>query len=352
LLAITCLSVAGCAVAGPSAIRNGRAMYNNAMVATNNEQLLTMIVRMRYQEPAGLLAVSSITANVRIQANVGAQFGVGPDSDFSGNLVPLSAGALYEENPTISYTPVEGQQHLRQMFSPLPLDLAVLLLSALGDSPATMTLLVKGINSIRNPEFLIDPSAAEADGRFAQIAELFASLHRRGFLVWTQEPGDTPSFALLLHGEGPGYAQDVARLHELLGLEKPRRFDEIIILRVLLAVGPREGEVVELRTRSLFDLFQIAAASVDVPAEHLESGLAPRLPPSGPAGAQIRVGRSAGRPRDAMVAVEHRGWWYSIDSTDGRSKDTFWILEAIMSALIADAADGRATPVLTVPVSR
>jgi len=59
---------------------------------------------------------------------------------------------------------------------------------------------------------------------------------------------------------------------------------------------------------------------VDVPAEHLESGMAPPLPPMRAAAAQIRIRRSAGRPSNAMVAVEHHGWWYSIDSTDGQSK--------------------------------
>jgi hypothetical protein len=352
LLSIIGLTAAGCAVAGTTAIRNGRAAYNEAMVATNNEQLLAMIVRMRYEEPSGLLAVASITANVRIQASVGAQFGVGPESNYSGNLVPLSAGALYEENPTISYTPVQGQQYLRQMLSPLPLDFMVLLLSALGDSPATMTLLIKGINGIRNPEFLTNPSAA-ADGRFAQVAELFASLHRRGFLIWTREPGETDTFTLLLQGEGADYAQEITQLHELLGLEKPRRLDEIITLRVVLGVGvPGEG-VIELRTRSVFDLFQIAAAAVDVPTKHLESGLAPPLPPGGPAVAQIRIHRSSGRPGNAMVAVEHHGSWFSIDSTDGASKKTFRILEALMTARITDTAVARsAMPVLTVPVSR
>ena len=122
--------------------------------------------RIRYREPYGLLAVASITANVRIRTTVGAQFGVGPESNFSGNLVPLSAGVLYEENPTISYTPVEGQQYLRQMLSPLLLDLVVLLLSATGDSPGTLTFLIKEINGIRNPEFVTEPSAA-ADDRSA-----------------------------------------------------------------------------------------------------------------------------------------------------------------------------------------
>jgi hypothetical protein len=351
LLFIIGLALAGCAMAGTTSIRSGRAAYNEALVATNNEQMLAMIVRMRYDEPFGLLAVASITANVRIKASVGAEFGVGPDSNYAGNLVPLSAGALYEENPTISYTPVSGEQYLRQLLSPLPLDFTVLLLSAMGDAPDAMTLLIKEINGIRNPEFLSGPSPA--DERFGQIAELIASLHRRGFATWTQKPGDTPSFALLLRGEGADYARDVARLHELLGLGKPHNLDEIIALEVLLAAGIHGNDVVELRPRSVFDLFRIAAAAVNVPPEHLQSGLAPPLPTPGPAGAMIRLPRSSSRPKNAMVAVKHHGWWYSIDATDGRSKQTFRILEAVLTARIADTVDKRfGMPLLTVPVSR
>ena len=39
-LLILCVAVAGCTVAGTSALRSGRAAYNDALVATNNEQLL------------------------------------------------------------------------------------------------------------------------------------------------------------------------------------------------------------------------------------------------------------------------------------------------------------------------
>jgi hypothetical protein len=115
-----------------------------------------MIVRMRYGESAGLLAVSSVTANLQIQANAGAEFGLGPDTNYQGNLVPLSAGFAYEENPTISYAPVQGEKYLRQILSPLPLDLTLLLLHALCDSP--QTLLLRTVDGVRNPDFLAEPS--------------------------------------------------------------------------------------------------------------------------------------------------------------------------------------------------
>jgi hypothetical protein len=53
-----------------------------------------------------------------------------------------------------------------------------------------------------------------------------------------------------------------------------------------------------------------------------------------------------------MTAVKHHGWWYFIDGTDAESKLTFRILESLMSVRMAEAAEQKAAPVLTVPVSR
>ena len=108
-----------------------------------------------------------------------------------------------------------------------------------------------------------------------------------------------------------------------------------------------------IRTRAIIELFQIAAASVKVPEAHLESGLAPPLPPGGPASQEIRIQRASSRPDGALVAVRHHGWWFWIDSTDARSKATFRMIEAIMTARMADASGrSQGVPVLTVPVSR
>ncbi len=129
-----CLVVCGCAGIGPEMVRTGRPQYNEAIALTNNEQLPARIVRMRYAEPVSLLAVTSVTANMRVNASVGGQIGVGPDSNYRGNRVPRSVGAFYEDNPTISYAPVEGREYLRQLLSPIPGDITVLMLGALGDS--------------------------------------------------------------------------------------------------------------------------------------------------------------------------------------------------------------------------
>jgi len=341
----------GCAVLGPKAIKSGRGAYNDALVTTNSQQVLGMIVRMRYGEPTGLLAVSSVTANLHVQTRVGSEFGFGPDSNYEGNLTPLSAGIAYEENPTISYAPVQGERYLRQILSPLPMDLMVPVLSTLGRSTQTMTLLIRSINGIQNPDFLAAGSD-ETDPRFARLVALLAELGRAGCSTWAQEPGAPPSFVLALDSERPACRQQVEELYGLLGFAAPRDLDDVINLPVQSGIGKPRKAAIQLSTRSLYDLFSIAAASVEVPEEHLESGLATRLPPAGEAGQSIRIQRSEGCPRRAMIAVKRHGWWYSIDATDSVSKLTFRLLEALMSVRIAEAARRRTAPVLTVPVSR
>jgi hypothetical protein len=348
---IASCELAGCAVLGPASIKRGRAAYSEAIMATNNQQILAMIVEMRYGLPSGLLAVTSVTANLNIQSNVGSEFGIGSDSSYEGNLTPLSAGIAYEENPTISYTPIQGEDRLRQLMSPLPLDLTLLVLDALGSSPQVMTLLCRSINGIHNPDFKFN-STHEADPRFGRIAALLADLHRGGHIAWTQDPDSPRSFALALSGEGTAYAQQVRELYDLLGFEVPRDLHALITLPVHLGIGKPRGAAIQLRTRSLWDLFGIAAASVEVPAEHIESGLAPVLPAPGAVGNELRVRRSKRSPTGAMIAVKRHGWWYYIDQTDTPSKMTFRLLEALMSARMAEAADTTAAPVLTVPVSR
>jgi len=343
----------GCSVVGTTSLKNSRALYNETIVTTDIEQLLGIIVRMRYQEPTGMLAVSSITSNVRVQTNVGAQFGVGPNSNFTGNLVPLAAGALYEENPTISYSPVQGQTFLRQMLAPIPLDMTALVLGVMGNSPATIALLLKEINGIASDDISASLDQTAKDGGFAQVAQLLASLHRRNALVWGHL-GDNPSaLALFLRPRSAVDVDEISRLSELLGLGVEVNIDEVRTLRVRDAFGSRSSDIIEIRTRSAFEMLGVAAASVDVPEEHLERGRAARLPPGGPMSQLIHIHRSAKPPEHALVAIEHHGWWFWIDATDDQSKATFRILNVIATARLADTADPRSsTPVLTIPVSR
>ena len=65
---------------------------------TEDEQILNVLVRMRYDESFGMLSVASVTANLRVSARASTDIGFGDDINYAGNLVPFSAGIAYEEN--------------------------------------------------------------------------------------------------------------------------------------------------------------------------------------------------------------------------------------------------------------
>lgn len=99
LLVVCALALSGCAVVGPQAISGGRGVYAEVINITEDEQTLNAMVRMRYHQSFGMMSVASITASLRFSAQAGGNFGVGPSDAYAGNLVPLSVGVAYEENP-------------------------------------------------------------------------------------------------------------------------------------------------------------------------------------------------------------------------------------------------------------
>jgi hypothetical protein len=339
-------AVSGCAWLGPDIVRSGRPAYNDAILATSDEQLLQNIVRTRFVDSIGFLAVSSVTANVSVTATGGIQLGFGPTSDYSGNLVPFAGTLRTEQNPTISYTPVSGDHLLRQLASQVPLDLAVLIINSAHSHGQGWWAVVRRVNNLRNPDFP-DPPALVVDPQFAEVTALAGTLQRRGVLYWVRLAGAEKGHAVVLHGYSPATSREVARLLDLLGLKKPEREGDDVVIPVQLSVGTPAPGAIAIETRSLLDLFRIAAASIELPPETYG---AVHFPPPGPAGQGIHIKSSTTAPSHPRVAVQYRGRWYYIDDGDDTSKQWFMMLQALVAAQLPGGATGTA-PVLTIPVT-
>jgi hypothetical protein len=299
-----------------------------------------------------MLAVSSITANVRVAGRADVNVGIGPSESYAENLVPFSAGIAYEENPTISYTPVWSENYMRQMLSPIPLDLLVLIARSVTHPTLPITLMVSRINDIRNPDFLL-PLSAEPDPRFARFLELMLELQTAGRVAWTRDPREEVEFDLVIHDYAPTYSAKVRELLALMELQMPKDESKDIVLPLSLAVKGKELGGIAITTRSVHDLIEILCASIDVPEEHTSSGLAVKYPPTGLAGKDIYIRRSEERPRHASVAVKYRGFWLYIDERDIPSKIAFRLITSLWAIRIATATEQlQAAPVLTIPVSR
>ncbi len=339
--------VAGCTSwVGPEVLRNGRPAYNDAILRTEDEQLLQNIVRMRFHDSLGFLTVSSVTANVSFTSTGTVNLGFGPVSNYAGNLVPFTGTITTEQNPTISYTPVSGDHILKQFAAEVPLDRAILLINGAAHPQQAWRAVVRRVNNLRNPDFP-EPPALVADARFDEVIELASLLKRHGTLYFVRLAGAKTGYGIVLHSYSPHNSQQVARLLELLKVTRPERDGDDVVIPVELSVGAPSANAVSLETRSLLDLFRLAAATVEVPPGTPGAAAVPR---PGAAAAGLRIRSSEFPPADARVSAQYRGRWYYIDLEDEPSKQWFAMLQLLSSAQLPDAASGTA-PVLTIPVT-
>jgi len=347
--AVACL-LAGCTVVGPTAIRSGRLAYNEAISETNSQQLLMAIIRNRYEEHIGLLAVSSVTANVSVKTSSSVQLGFGDSDDYAGNLVPFRVGSIYEENPTISYIPVSGQQYTLQLMSPLPIEILARFASTMTNPAPVYTVLITNINNLHNPDFLISP--AEPDPDFSRVVSHLSALTQAQCLHWIRDPHNH-DYSIVIDNYAPAHTATVMALLDLLGLPAPRDDTGQLVLPVSLALHGRNSDGIAIITRSVFDLMEILSAAVEVPEHEKHSGVATMYPPTGLAGKALRIRHARENPEHAYTRVKHRDYWFYIDEADQPTKQYFRLLSTLWSTMIAESTTkGAAAPVLTVPVSR
>ncbi len=349
VLLLCCLF--GCAMVGPASVSSGRGDYNEAISRTENEQMLMAVVKGCYGETFSLLSVTGVAANVRFVANGGFQAGIGPSQNYVGNLIPLSGGVAYEENPTITYQPVQGEQYLRQLMAPIPLDILVMFVRNSVYPAASLIMLAERINDLPNPHFL-GSASGKPDLRFQQFADLNKEMIEDGILQWVEDPREKVPFAILITNWDAAHLAKVREYLGLLGLSMPKNASEDIVLPVYFGISGKKSDCVAISTRSTLNLIQILRAATMIPSEHLKKGLVAPFPKLGLVGKSIRIHTSRNEPENAAIAVEYRDYWFYIDESDTKTKWFYNIMRTLWSATIAGSADQKAAPILTIPLSR
>ena len=345
------LLLAGCQTLGPAALGAGRGAYNDVIARTSSEQTLGLLVRLRYSDPIGLLMVSSVTAGLRFNAEAKSEAGFGPRANYAGNLVPFSAGVAYEDSPTISYTPVDGQAFLREWLTPVSLQTLALVLQAAARQDVFILLLVERMNGLRNSA---GATIAERTA-FQRAATLLAEFRDLGVASWAQKSGSAGHYELILSHYSPNHINEVQDLLRLLELKPDPARESIIRIPVALGVREPDFDGLAVQTRSVADILLATAASIEVPREDVNAGLvettADSLGTLGTIQPILKIHSSRNAPDRANVAVQHRGWWFYVDDTDLASKRMFQRIQTLFLTRLSEATRGtQAAPLLTIPV--
>ena len=303
----------------------------------------------------------------------GGSIGMDTELDLSsgGNIIEPNFGISYADKPTISYTPLQGEDFLKSVLSSIPLQ-AILVMTQSGWSVER----IFGICMERMNELYNSPRASGPTPdvepefkKFKRMLELFRKLQvHHDMEIGPDLRLDSKQPDLIMLFESSKLNKDV--IDELSKLmENPSETDthsqtqkktHKTILKVKINndfVNSRRGEL-NVRTRSISSVMYYLSQNVNIPEEHINAGLVTitkTLDGKGvfdwgetPAGEVFKVSFSKEYPVNAFIAVPYRNYWFYIADNDLQTKSTFMLLTQLFSL---QAGQTQYTgPTLTLPV--
>jgi hypothetical protein len=406
--------VGGCASFGPKVLERTHGRYNEAVHEVEHEEFLRNLVRVRYNDTPSSLNVASIAAQHELTAQAEARpFFIAPNPSNANvifktftSILP-DAGLSGSNRPTLSLVPGDDGTATRQFFTPISGDMLVFLMQAGWPASSIMRLWAERLNGVPNASTASNPTRNQAPdyARFQRIAEVLQEAQDRELATVVAEEKVTEASGLL-----PAAAMTPAAAVEAVknGLEYQRRDDgkswvlvrrerrlvlkiapgaekspEIAELETLLNLQPglQQYEVItipggvpdplrvpsapsarlQLMPRSTAQVYYYLANGVEVPAAHLQCGVAPVIVDD--AGAvfeqrdvtrglfEVHVAHGHKRPPCAYVAVRYRDHWYYIDDRDQASKATFGLVLQLSRLDFRRQQLGNG-PLLTLPAGR
>ena len=379
-VAVAFIGLTACTSIGPEKLVPTHEGYNDAVQLSVSREVLKNIVRQRYLEPPQYIRVTAI--NAQFSVSVGANVGVGGIG--TGAAAGQAGGNVgYSDSPTITFVPQFGSAEYKAFVAPVDLEEAIGFVFQWGRmQPYEIALAIGAINDAPDR---VGPVGDAYRARVDALARLFAGgatvRYFREFLASQYAPiskdkvdGDAYAKAaaegvafyeaengMLRLGKTfltlglvvplPHEGQTAADL-QLLGLT-PGKY--LYPIRPPFQARPKQlgelqADTLWLSPRSAWRVLEIAAISVDVPAEHLQSGIAPGE-------AQINSGvelplriRHSTDPPNSVYRIRHRGYWFYIDETDSASKEVYLRLVTLYTSRIGAKPPGAHTPTLVLPI--
>ena len=357
--------LSGCQSAfGPQALERTHPAYNEAIISSINEQMLQNLVRMRYRDVPFFLEIGSVTASLSLGANAGVDAGV---NFGSGDSLSPGAGIAYSDKPTISYTPLRGEDLLKSILSPLHLEDILVLTQSGWNIDRVFGLCFERINNLYNAPNASGPTPDEEPDHeeFNRLLNLLRTLQKgRGIEIGTEGKQNCDEdkqncldivVKLALHDDR--FSNELDQVYELLQLDKKK--EKFRLSTDFFKLKSTQNTEWIARTRSISGLLYYLSQNVTAPSRHREgkeqlvtvtrsNDEKPFDWSKTPAGSMFKVMTGKEQPGDAYIATRYRGHWFYIKDTDLESKTTFTLLRQLFDLQAGQRQSSG--PTLTLPV--
>lgn len=335
---------------GPRSISYGRESYNQAIKATNDQELLLNLIRSRYRDTLYFTNVERVAST--LEFNQGFNLGgsrIAVDningsraitSSVSTQSATPSASVALNEKPTVFYAPVDGEKFVRQMMTPMNPDSLLLFIKSGWSFDRVFAVAVQEISGI--------PNAPTASGPQPSIEPEFRQFHRIVRLLRTLQREGAIDFFKSTTGNGidlvflnkANYEDEIKEFKELLNLDP--KLDRY---KIIIGVHNNERNSISIITRPLLAAMNLLSTGIEIPEADVKAGkvrVTKRLNGEVFDWKEMMefiftVKSSKTQPADASVSVFYRGSYFYIADDDLDSKSTFLLLTQLISLNVAPA---------------
>ncbi len=355
LTIILCITISACSRFGHKLVPLDSFNYNEAIARSSNEQMLLNLVRLRYSEVPVFLAVGSVITQYFYLGDLkaGASFGK-PAAGAASEIIDVNARMLYAERPTVTYSPLVGQQFAQQLLTPIPGDLLFSLVQSGWPPEQLLTMGLERLNHLGNLPFGTVPSTARLEElrEFNHVVQLIIELSKRRSIEMQSDNTKTPNTRLLVFKQVQDNDTEnlIKELKSMLDLDPDQS-----TFRVTNRLIGRRPDEITMRVRSLLVLMGFLSGGVEIPSVHAEEKRAENVTPIADAEYwslmfPLKIHSSVERPTDAFVAVRHHDHWFYIKHSDHLSKQDFSLLTYLFQMQSPQAQ--TLGPMITVPTSQ
>lgn len=349
---ILLLLLIGCANLGPTTLKSERSNYNLAVQKTNDEQLLLNLVRLKYRDTPFFMEVSSVASQFTLSTSANASATL---QEGVKGLFGLGGSVGMTEKPTVTYSPLQGDQFIQRVLSPLPLQTVALLFHSGWSIERIFRLCFQRMNHLKNAPGASGPTPGLAPQftEFASAAKFLRALQVQDALNLSYyEVNGMPQLVLHINEEDKN-KEAAKQFAQALNVEPGKT-------RYVLAFSPLPNETNQIRvvSRSLLGIMFYLSQAVEVPNEDVEKGKVTQTKTTAGnifdwkevTGDLLRIRTLPKNKEFDFISIFYRGTRFYIDDSDLSSKSTFSLLAQIFS-LQAGKIKSNA-PLLTLPIGQ
>ncbi len=355
LTIILCIAMSACSRLGHKLVPLDNFNYNKAIACSSNEQMLLNLVRLRYHEVPMFLAVGSVLTQYSYERSINGGVLIGkPTAGAADEFIDANVLMRYSEQPTITYTPLAGQEFSQQLLTPIPSELLFSLVQSGWPPDQLLMMGLERLNHLENLPFSTAPSITilEQLGEFNHVVQLIIELSKRRSIEMQSGNKETPNDRYLVFKQ----VQDndtrklIEELKSILGLDPSH--NSFRVTKRLIGLRPNE---VTIRVRSLLALMGFLSRGVEIPTEHIDEKRVEEITLH--VDAEFRsllcpliIHSKVERPSDASIAMRYRDHWFYINQSDHMSNQAFSLLTYLFQMQAPQAQ--TLGPMITVPTSQ